>query len=271
MLIAFIHHLARSLSADIVVARLAHDLSERLGDLLEGDQEQEVSENGKLEPNADQLIQSNASGYVQTIDSAALVESARKHGTKIVLSCRAGHFVSRGEAIAALYGEAEDFEYLTDEIRRTVVLGPDRTDAEDPEYAFQAIVEIALRALSPGVNDPYTALTCLDWLGDALSKILSGSLPGNVHRDASGNVRLISDPVTVDGLFNVAFNDIRQAAEGNVAVLIRLAETVARLRDFAQTSKQRELVQHHLDMVARASERSIAEENDRADMKQRLA
>ncbi|MDX1402446.1 MAG: DUF2254 domain-containing protein [Kiloniellales bacterium] len=272
LLIAFVHHQARSLNADVVVARLAQNLDAQLSALL-GDPEDQCSSvsrefEGKWTQSKDVL--SNASGYVQTIDCKALVEIAIGHDTEILLHYRAGHFVHEGEAIARIRGEPEKFRQLADDVCGSIVLGPKRTDAEDPEHAFQAIAEIALRALSPGINDPYTALTCIDWLGDALTKVLTGRMPESTFQDEDGAIRLHTDPLCVEGFFDVALNEIRQAAEGKAPVLIRLAEMLVRLGKVANTASKRGIIQRHADMIERTCERSITEGNDREDFQRRL-
>jgi len=272
LLVAFIHHLARSLNADVVVARLAQDLRAQLTELLCTDRQ--TSDIGNRSPPqwGDGLaIQSHASGYVQTIDCKALVELACAHDTEIAMHRRAGQFVHRGEPIALVRDDVGGSEEIGHAVCGAIVFGPRRTDAEDPEFVFQAIVEIGLRALSPGLNDPYTARTCIDWLGEVLAQVLAGHMPDHLYRDHEGQVRLHTVPHTPAGFFDAALNEIRQSAEGNVPVLIRIAETLARLAAVARTSEHSNIIQHHAEMLGRSCERSIADEFDRADMRERLS
>ncbi len=271
LLIAFIHHLATSLHADNVVARMASALTQQI-EKLSGAAARSGETGSQLDnPWVDgQVVESAQGGYLQTIDVDALVALAEAQDTEIKLLYRAGNFVCSGEAIALVRDGCDALEPVASGVRSAIVFGPKRTHAEDPEFAFQAIVEIALRALSPGINDPYTALTCIDWLAEALTRVLNGSLPDCVHRDEQGRARLRAVPLSVDGFFNTAFNEIRQSARGNVAVLIRLAETLARLANIAGSAEQKEAIQRHADMLARACERSVEEALDKQDVQDRF-
>ena len=271
LLIAFIHRLSSSLNAEVVVARLAQNLETQLSGLLsEKSDDTEPESDRETAWDAGASIASARCGYLQAVDSAALVEVACEHDTEIRLLCRPGHFLQKGESIAEVRDAPEDLEGFAKGVRGALVFGRVRTDAEDPEYAVRAIVEIALRALSPGVNDPYTAVTCTDWLGERLRQILTGQLPARLQRDDSGAIRLRRLDLTVGRYFDAAFNDLRQSAEGNVSVLIRIAETLARLDKVAEGSEARDAILRHSKLIARACKRSVPEEEDREDMQERL-
>ena len=271
LLIAFIHHLAMSLHADDVVARMAQELDSQISKEF-AKKETDAGTNMESEPSWETgtPISSPKRGYIQTIDQSVLVEIARCYNTEIQLRFRPGQFVCRDETVARVRGNPDSLEEIRTKICQSIVFGPKRTNAEDPEFAFQAIVELGLRALSPGLNDHYTAVSCVDWLGDSLMVILKGSMPDAVYRDESGQVRLYTVPVTLNGLFNTAFNELRQTAEGNVAVLIRMAETLERLAHVASTSEHKKIIRRHAEMLARMCDRSIEEEQDLKDVGERL-
>lgn len=272
LLVSFIHHLATSLHADVVIARMAHDLDQQIGRLF-GEAEREADgDDGRADaPETDDwhAVVATQGGYVQTIDEGALVALAVDRDTVVRLLCRAGHFVVAGAPVARVRDAPGDPDAFAQGVCAAIVFGDKRTNAEDPEFALQAIVEIGLRALSPGVNDPYTALTCVDRLGAALARVLAGRLPRHVHCDADGELRLHVEPVTLAGLFNSAFNELRQAAAGNVAVLIRLIETLAELAEVARDDAQRACVRRHAEMVRRTCERTVEEPLDREDVEER--
>ena len=151
-----------------------------------------------------------------------------------------------------------------------VVLGPKRTPNQDLEFSIDALVEIALRALSPGINDPRTAMTCIDRLAEALAHFMRiGSRPALLH-DEDGALRLILHPTTFDGAIDASLNQIRQAADGHVAVLIRLIGVLTELAEITVSEEQRSAVARHGDMVRRASRRSIVEPEDRSDVEREL-
>ena len=97
-------------------------------------------------------------------------------------------------------------------------------------------MEIAIRALSPAVNDTFTALACIDWLGDGLGKIAQSWRPAKVHRDAAGRVRVITVTVSFERLVQRAHDKIRQASRGMPAVMIRQLDALTKV--MASTSSE---------------------------------
>jgi uncharacterized membrane protein len=147
------------------------------------------------------------------------------------------------------------------------VTGPNRTLAQDLAFAVDQLVEIGIRALSPAVNDTFTAMTCIDWLGASLSRITTRWRPTRVHRDSHGFVRVITAHVTYARLVQRAFEKIRQAGRGMPAVLIRQLDALAKIIDSTSTSEQRELLLEQAAMIYRASEESVPEPSDRQDVR----
>jgi uncharacterized membrane protein len=156
---------------------------------------------------------------------------------------------------------------VTQELRRAHITGPNRTLAQDLAFAVDQLVEIAIRALSPAVNDTFTALTCIDWLGESLCKVTTRWRPIRVHRDGHGYVRVITAHVSYTRLVERAFEKIRQAGRGMPAVLIRQLEALTKIMDHTTSAEQRELLLKQAAMIQRAGEESVPEAADRADVK----
>lgn len=273
LLISFIHHLSSSLHADVVIARMSRELNAQIRGLFGKAEREAEGDDGRGEPPDTagwHVVHAAGGGYLQTVDDGEIAALAERHDTVVRLLCRAGHFVIPGSTLARVRDVPDDEGAFAESLCAALVFGDKRTNAEDPEFAVQAIVEMGLRALSPGVNDPYTALTCVDRLGEALALVLRGELPRHTHRDANGEVRLHAEPLTLEGLFDSALNELRQAAEGNVAVLIRLIETLGRLAEAATRGAERACIRRHADMLARCCERSIVEPHDQDDIDRRL-
>jgi uncharacterized membrane protein len=147
-----------------------------------------------------------------------------------------------------------------------LIIGQERTSEQDVEFAILQLVEIAVRALSPGINDPHTAMRCLDWIGAALCRISERRLPDPHRYDPQGNVRVIAERASLDGLVDIAFHQIRQASAGKPALLIRLLESLASITAQAQDRSMFEALQRHADMVLREGRRSVPEQCDQADI-----
>ncbi|MDQ6674452.1 MAG: DUF2254 domain-containing protein, partial [Chloroflexota bacterium] len=143
---------------------------------------------------------------------------------------------------------------------------PNRTLTQDPGFGIDQLVEVALRALSPAVNDTFTALNCIDWLGDCLCHAYSQRLPSGIYCDANGNVRVIEPVITRERLLKGATDKIRQAGRGMPAILIRQLEHMQKVMTQVSTPGQREALLHHASIVLRASDESVSEESDRRDV-----
>ncbi len=141
---------------------------------------------------------------------------------------RPGHFVVEGEPLADVWPAAAA-PGVARALGGAHATGPHRTLTQDLSFAVDQLVEIAIRALSPAVNDTFTALACIDWLGDALCKIVTSWRPAEVHRDAAGHVRVIAVTVGFRRLLERAHDKIRQASRGMPAVMIRQLDGLAKL------------------------------------------
>jgi uncharacterized membrane protein len=150
-----------------------------------------------------------------------------------------------------------------------VKIGPQRTFKQDVEFSIAQLVEIALRALSPAVNDTFTGLTCIDWLGDELrllGSILSPGLQAGLGVDDSGRVRLLWPPLRMGRITKTAFNQIRQAATGNPAVTIRLLQTFAKLAEQGEGVDFREALTEQVEAVWEAASTEALVKADLADV-----
>jgi uncharacterized membrane protein len=168
------------------------------------------------------------SGYLQHVDHAPLVAAACAADAIIVLKFRAGQFVLRGEPLAAIV-PADNVDTLEAAIDRGVHIGRHRTLTHDSEFGIAQVVEIAIRALSPAVNDTFTGVACVDWLADALLTLAERPpLKGNWY-DTRGRLRIWMPAVRLERLAKFAFDQIRQASTTTPAVLIRQLDSIRRI------------------------------------------
>ena len=207
-----------------------------------------------------------SSGYLQFIRHQTLVGIATEKGAVIRLLHRPGHFVVRGDAMATVW-PPEAAPAVTQALRRAHIAGANRTLAQDLPFAVDQLVEIAIRALSAAVNDTFTALTCIDWLGESLAKISDRWHPVRVHRDGHGFVRVITAHISYERLVEHAFEKIRQAGRGMPAVMIRQLDSLTTIVGHTQTGEQREQLLSQAHMIYTSSEESVPEPNDRADVR----
>ena len=274
VLIYFIHHTAVSIQLPQVIASIAADLAEAIREQGSGNTEPHAK-NG---PSATELVAraeaeggvllAPASGYVQFIKHQNLVKLAAETDAVISLEQRPGHFVVRGHRFATVW-PPEAAPLVRQALGRAHIIGPQRTLTQDVSFGFDQLVEIGLRALSAAVNDTFTALTCIDWLGENLCKVVAGWHPARVHRDAQGYIRVITAEPSYDRLVQRSFEKIRQSSLGMPAVMIRELEALAQIMAETTSNGQRRVLLEQAAMIDRASERSVPEAADRADIRRR--
>lgn len=145
---------------------------------------------------ADETIPADDTGYIQQIAFDRLEQVGAGSGATLRLAVRAGDFVHRGVALVHWSGASSPDDAAQTTVRSAFALGGMRTAAQDLHFLIDELVEIALRALSPGINDPFTAITALHWLGAATAELAERDLGADSLADPDGklrHVRLLGD------------------------------------------------------------------------------
>ncbi|MFZ0666293.1 MAG: DUF2254 domain-containing protein [Acidimicrobiales bacterium] len=281
VLIYFIHHIAKSIQLPEVVASIATDLfnaidaefPEMADDSLDSghpltsrpvsDDADERSVDGlcRLLETQGATVPAGTSGYLQFVGYGQLVNIAEDAGAVIRLSHRTGHFIVAGRPLARVWPPKAAAQVAV-ALDKSHVTGPHRTLIQDPVFAIDQLVEIGIRALSPAVNDTFTALTCIDWISAGLCRISTRKLAEGVYRDRTGEVRLIEFDPSYPRMVNRAVDKIRQASAGMPAVVIRLIDSLTYVIGYTTSSSQRAVIIRQAEMIMRAAERDIVEPND---------
>lgn len=233
-LIYFFHHVASSLRAENVIDNVVRNLFASVSLLTPKDNQdhddRQAGNNDVPDFSSGRLVRSRSIGYLQALDEDSLLEIASDCDLVIQVLVRPGHFVAREQAVARLSpsneSDAQDLRILD-----CFIVGRFRSDEQDPEFGVSQLVEVALRALSPGINDPYTAITCVDWLGAIIASVADKPFRAGQRRGNAENLRLILDPVSFEGLVDAAFSQIRQHSTQHIAVALRLLEALFRIAE----------------------------------------
>jgi uncharacterized membrane protein len=276
LLIIFIHHISMSINADQVVSKVGTNLnanikrlfSEELGEEKPAWMSEKPEEFKKAYAH-EHTVLNNKSGYLQVIDSSTLLSTAVQHDLLLELNCRPGEFLVNRKPLLRYYAKEKQEEGINTKLCNAFIMGNKRTPSQDAEFAIHQMVEIAARALSPGINDPYTAITCIDKLTATLSYLTRAKFPSPYRYDEGDQLRIILNPITFTGMIDAAFHQIRQYGQDNESVMIHLMESLVTINDHARTQKQKEAVHRHAEMVYRAGEQAFAEPNDIKDLKRR--
>ncbi|NNF19203.1 MAG: DUF2254 domain-containing protein [Flavobacteriaceae bacterium] len=275
LLIVFIHHIAMSIQADQVIADISTSLSRNMKTLFPdklGDNSEKSSPDLEALKNKYQhktAILAQKGGYLQYVDEQLVSETASELDVLLFLKVRPGAFIVENQNIGEAYALAPRAPGELDQIHDAFICGESRTTQQDAEFSIHQMVEIAARALSPGINDPFTAIACIDNLCSTLCYLTRVQFPSPYRYDKDNVLRVVADSLTFEGMLNAAFNQLRQFAGGSPSVMIRLMEALQTIHNFAQDKNQRKAVEHHARMVIRAAEKHFDEKNDLQDLMER--
>jgi uncharacterized membrane protein len=243
-LLVYVHTVALDMQVPSVVAGVAEDLASAVDEYEKAPKEEGwrgSEEQRELESRFDREgrdVLASRSGYLQLVDRPALIEMARRADVVVRLHLRPGQFLIAGAPMATVWPPA-GAEALADEIDRALLEGANRTLRQDLRFAVDQLVEVALRALSPAINDLFTGLQCIHWLGDALLRLSRLELPSPVHRDASGRPRLLEPVLTFEEIVDAGFDPIRRAGRDMPAVLEQILVTIGRIAPYAEGDRHR--------------------------------
>jgi uncharacterized membrane protein len=278
VLIYFIHHIAKSIQLPEVIAGIARDLRSAVdaefprwataAALAESANTDELAHLIDVLDADGVTVPALESGYLQFVAFGQLVRIAEDAGAVIRLAHRPGHFVVAGRPLGTVW-PAEAAPTIEQALARSHVTGPHRTLIQDPVFAIDQLVEIAIRALSAAVNDTFTALTCIDWLSDGMSRISSRVLSEGIYRDRGDEIRLIEFAPSYERMVNRAFDKIRQASGAMPAVVIRLLDAITHVVEHTTDSSQRAVLRRQADMILRAAGGEVTESNDLDDIRRR--
>ena len=225
VLIFFIHHVATSIRADNVVKQISASMMNDIRTLqCENKRVHAFKSIIELESYTYKLnIISKCDGYIQAIEYHQILGTAIQFDGLIIMQRRPGEFIVSGTPIAVLYNNSGIPSSIS--LDSALVIGQERTSLQDTLYAINQLVEMALRALSPSMNDPFTAINCIDRLASGLASFTEENLPKTSIVDADNELRMITNEATFHDLFKGAFNQIRQNSVDQTFVVIHLLDT----------------------------------------------
>lgn len=276
LLIIFIHHIAISIQADHVISDINRALSHNIKVLfpesigVEWVEEDETSDDSYKEKYAQSTpVLSLKSGYLQLLDIESIYKLAIEHDLVILFNKRPGDFLVQDAEIGSIFSKDPVTPAFIGRVQKTLLAGSVRTPLQDAEYSVHQMVEIAARALSPGINDPYTAISCIDNLTSTLCYLTSVKFPSKYRYDEEGHLRVVSHPLTFEGILNTSFNQIRQYSKGSPSVIIRLMEALITIHTISQKNRDKQSITRQAAMVLAIAEKSFDEEKDLIDLREK--
>ncbi len=267
MLVYFVGHMASRINVDTVVELVSEDVRSAIMRLTSQD---ELPATPPDDFWADALpVTDDRRGYLQHLDQAALADWAAQRNTAIKLLVRPGDYVFPGAPIAVVKPLTGGVGEIHEAIKSSTGLSGERTSSADLEYTIRQLVEVALRALSPGINDPLTAISVLDRLGASLCDMVGRCLPTGVWLK-DGKTSLVVPGVDYDGLADAMFHMIRQNAAGSVAVMIRMIDVLAAVASCEPRPDRHATLARHAKLVVDDARRTVGNSSDLHDLLGRL-
>ena len=228
-LIYFIHHISVAISVNTIIDRIRRETELVIDELMPYPRlpVNMAERDGAVPTTLDFAIMSRSSGYIRYVDIARLCSLAKGYGMCVRLERRVGHFISEGVSLLRVTPGERMTNDRALELLATIDIGPTRTMQQDVEFGIVQIVDIALRAISPAVNDPTTAISCVDQLSCILIRWLNRESPRSYYYDPPHVLRVVVPWIKLEGLLDLAFEQIRHYAAGDAAVSLRLMRAFA--------------------------------------------
>jgi len=275
-LVHFIHHIALSIQASSIIAVTAretiaavdHLFPKELGE--DGDEEADGSRWMSLANQPWSDVPARKTGYIEIVDAGALLDVARERGTILRMERGIGEFVIEGAPLASVVDPGGLDDETTAEINAAYVISRQRMVETDAGFGIRQIVDIAMKALSPGINDTTTAVMCVDYLAAILVRLAARRIAVSPRLDR-GKLRVIARGPSFESLVAEAFDQIRQNAAGNVAIMSRMLGALQTIASLTASPSRRRVLREHVQWIAELAERTIESPHDRARVESRLA
>lgn len=272
VLMYFIHHVSASIQANSVIraAYLETDAAidrlfpQRLGESSTAART-DVDENVFAHITRDgKRLDAQDIGYIQAVDGPTIMRIATDRDLVIRFHARPGDFLIRGAPVASVWPPQRADNAATCEILGAIVMGPRRTLIQDTEFGISQMTEIACRALSPGINDPFTAAECVDHLAATLGSLAARDLPSPVRADDRGTIRVIAPVLTFPKAAHSAFDLIRHYGRSHAMVLTHILRAITTLAPLVRRTADRDALRHHAERVHEAAQQAIPDTDDLA-------
>jgi len=272
-LIYFIHHISVLIQASSIIAATAEETIAAV-DRLFAQELDDDDRDGILWPSfANQLwsaIPARKTGYIESFDTGALLDVARDSGTILRMEHGIGDFIIEGAPLLSVMGPGSVDDETTAKLNAAYSVSRQRTVETDAAFGIRQIVDIAMKALSPGINDTTTAVMCIDYLAAIMVRLTTRKFAPS-HCLDQGKLRLMTRGPSFESLLAEAFDQIRQNGAGNVAIMVRLLDALHTIAGQTADPGRRRAVGERMQWVAELAERTIGSPYDRARFAGKLA
>jgi len=277
LLVIFIH----SISMSIQPSKIINELRLRIEDTIQTLYPQQIDEDLSLfehDHSTKKLkkiknIFSEFSGYIQYFDLDSIIQIAQKHDIVIKIRHKPGAYIVKNQIVFEIFQQEKEKEQTSDleelSLNTTYQLDKKKTFFQDVEFGIHQIVEIASKALSPSVNNPYTATNCIDNLTSILCKLTNVKIPDAAIKDEDEILRVITMKDSFEGYLNAAFNLIRQYGKSSPFIIIKLMEALIIISEADRSNAHTKILKNYAKLVMETGDKSFLLQADIDDLEQR--
>jgi uncharacterized membrane protein len=277
--IYFINHLARSIQAAVVIDSAAHAALNMVGTVFPDIPSPGVAtvvrtadgllDELGLSPDDAQPVRAPHAGYIQAIDRNALIEAAARHDLFICMEVEIGTYVMPGQTIMRAWPEHEVAQQELARLHSALVLGLERTPRQDLKHGIIELMDIAVKGLSPSINDPTTAVNSIQRMAQVLLDMAWRVRGDSIHSDEEGRPRLIMRRPRLDDVVDLAYNQVRHYGGSNPTVMIAIIEALSTLVSLAP-AEARVAFESQLQQSIETAQDRVDDKGDRARLQRAI-
>lgn len=269
-LIYFINHIPQKMSMTESVDSTGDDLlktidslyPEKIGQNKDSNSNSGIDLYSKYSVN--KIVTASGKGFIEYINASAIIKGAKKYDCVIEIYRRPGDYVCDGVELICVHSNdnLDDKSYL--EIRNSIIWGVNRSNNQDILFPAQLLVEIAARALSPGVNDPYSAIECINQLQAGFVQLSTREIPSKYRYDDDEKLRVVSETINYNEFFDLIMNSMRAFIKTDYLCTKRVLELITFLRNYDQSNSYKDLYDNQANSYYNAFKKNT---NDDLDLK----
>jgi uncharacterized membrane protein len=268
----FIHHIASSIQASQIISNIYNETMDIVNDMFpdetNAEQENENYHNKTkwMEDSNFYSIVTDKSGYIQKIDKELLLKSAKKHNLVLRVEVSVGTFLLESTPFISVQGDKKPDKEIINLLRKVLTVERQRTIEQDPAYGIRQLVDVALKALSPGINDTTTAIMCIERLTAILCRLAERKINDCLIKD-EGKVKVIMEEADFADYMDEAFNQIRDHGSSNIVVLRKLSWALSNISSFVTTLRRKESIKKHTQALMEKIESEVKSPTDKENLK----
>lgn len=271
VMIFFIHHIPETLNVGNITGQvgrqLRHDIEEMFPETI-GDEEEVSGDETDYDIGHGVPVKAVAEGYIQAVHEGSIMKWASEHDAVVRLQYRPGDFAVSGDTLMHVWSdtgaEIDPNNEALDSLRGAYAMGQDRTAHQNILFLADELVEILARALSPGINDPFTAINCINWFHSAINTIMKVTPPGPCRRDEDGNIRVIAHPISFKRFVSVICDQSRAYIASDRNATVKMLTSLTELAANSENAEYKSILVSQIENLRHAVEdaQPLAQERD---------